>query len=85
MSNSNRRLKIYQDEAKLRHTTHWDWDYLSAEEYQALMEDQSWRRLADLPAEAARPAEPQPPFPFGKVLTGLLAIIALLILALYLI
>ena len=32
-----RKFKIYQDELKLRHTTHWDLDYLDAADYEAVM------------------------------------------------
>lgn len=31
------KFKIYQDELKLRHTTHWDLDYLGAADYEAVM------------------------------------------------
>jgi hypothetical protein len=27
-----RKLRIYQEDAKTRHTAHWDWDYLTWEE-----------------------------------------------------
>ena len=29
------RLKIYLDEAKERHTSHWDWDYMARSEIEA--------------------------------------------------
>lgn len=31
------KFRIYQDELKLRHTTHWDLDYLGAADYEAVM------------------------------------------------
>ena len=31
------KFKIYQDELKLRHTTHWDLDYLGAADYEGVM------------------------------------------------
>ncbi len=31
MANDRRRFKIYRDEAKERHTNHWDWDYMGYE------------------------------------------------------
>lgn len=30
-------LKIYQDEVKLRHTSHWDADFMSRAEFEAYM------------------------------------------------
>lgn len=30
-------LKIYQDEAKLRHTSHWDADFMGRAEFEAYM------------------------------------------------
>ncbi len=27
-----KKLRVYQEDAKTRHTAHWDWDYLSWEE-----------------------------------------------------
>ena len=35
--NERKRYKIYQDEAKARLTTHWDWDYLPAAELNRIM------------------------------------------------
>jgi hypothetical protein len=32
-------FRVYEEEAKTRRTTHWDWDYLSSEEIDALAED----------------------------------------------
>ena len=31
------RFKVYRDEAKERHTSHWDWDYMSQSERDALL------------------------------------------------
>jgi hypothetical protein len=33
-----RKFKIYQEDVKLRHTSHWDADYMSREEFEAYME-----------------------------------------------
>lgn len=40
-------LKIYQDELKLRYTSHWDWDYMTNEELEALAERERKRREAE--------------------------------------
>lgn len=48
-----RKLKIYQEEAKTRQTTHWDWDYMGAEEYDALM-----RKAMENRSENSNPAQP---------------------------
>ncbi len=45
MTRANK-FKIYQDEVKERHTSHWDWDYLSTEEIEALMDEQRQREAA---------------------------------------
>ena len=29
---TKKKLRVYQEDAKTRHTAHWDWDYLSWEE-----------------------------------------------------
>lgn len=34
----SKRLKIFQEDAKLRQTSHWDWDYLSREQLERLAE-----------------------------------------------
>lgn len=44
--NRPKKFKIYQDEIKTRHTSHWDWDYLSTEELEALMDEQREREAA---------------------------------------
>lgn len=37
MRTQKQRLKIYQEEAKTRQTSHWDIDYMSTEEVNALL------------------------------------------------
>jgi len=37
MNQQKKKMKIYQEEAKTRQTTHWDWDYMRTEEINALM------------------------------------------------
>lgn len=49
--NRPKKFKIYQDEVKERHTSHWDWDYLSTEEIEALMDEQRQREAAARAAE----------------------------------
>lgn len=34
---NKRKFKIYQDDVKLRHTSHWDADFMSREEFEAYM------------------------------------------------
>lgn len=41
MNANTKRMKIYQDEVKLRHTSHWDLDTMSRAEYEACMSGQS--------------------------------------------
>ncbi|MGL1834858.1 hypothetical protein ACKVEX_14785 [Rhodocyclaceae bacterium SMB388] len=41
MNTNTKRMKIYQDEVKLRHTSHWDLDTMSRAEYEAYMSGQS--------------------------------------------
>lgn len=43
--NGARKLKIYQDEAKARQTTHWDWDYLPAAQIERLRVSDTELRL----------------------------------------
>lgn len=44
--NRPKKFKIYHDEVKDRHTSHWDWDYLSTEEIEALLDEQRQREAA---------------------------------------
>lgn len=37
MSKQKRKMKIYQEEAKTRLTSHWDLDYMSTQELDALL------------------------------------------------
>lgn len=37
MSTQKKKLKIYQEEAKTRQTSHWDLDYMRTEEVDALL------------------------------------------------
>ena len=41
MNANTKRMKIYQDEVKLRHTSHWDLDTMSQADYEAYMNGQS--------------------------------------------
>lgn len=41
MNANTKRMKIYQDEVKLRHTSHWDLDTMSRAEYEAYMSGRS--------------------------------------------
>lgn len=41
--NSKQKLKIYMDEVKLRHTTHWDMDAMSRAELEDYMQGKSVR------------------------------------------
>ena len=50
-SNSRKRWKLYTDEVKERHTSHWDWDYMSREELD---------ELARHNAEQPPPVRPEP-------------------------
>ncbi len=44
-----KKFDIHRDELKERHTSHWDWDFMSAQEYELEM-----TRLRDARREAAR-------------------------------
>lgn len=57
---ASRKFKIYRDEIKLAHTGHWDLDYLSQAELDALMTPKC---PADLAAEQTPykvPGKPEP-------------------------
>lgn len=51
MSEPKKRWKVFQEEAKTRQTSHWDLDYMSTEELDALMQES--RRRDEGQAEAA--------------------------------
>ena len=34
-----KKRRVYQEEAKTRHTAHWDWDYLSWEEIERRLKE----------------------------------------------
>ncbi len=36
---NRKKLKIYQEEVKSRHTSHWDWDYLPTQELEAAVKE----------------------------------------------
>lgn len=40
MPTQKKQWKIYQEEAKTRQTSHWDWDYMSREELETAMKEQ---------------------------------------------
>ncbi len=46
------KFRIYQDELKPRHTTHWDLDYLGAADYEAVMKGE---KTLPEPSQAAAP------------------------------
>jgi hypothetical protein len=65
-----KKLKIYQEEAKTRQTSHWDWDYMGAEEYDALMRKSMEQRFEQ--ADPAQPASGQKHFfPWWKLCVSL--------------
>ena len=39
MAHSQRRFKVYRDEIKERHTSHWDWDYLQRSHLDELLRE----------------------------------------------
>lgn len=39
-----KQMKLYQEEAKTRHTSHWDWDYMTTAEFNTLMREQQQHR-----------------------------------------
>lgn len=43
MATQKKQWKIYQEEAKTRQTSHWDWDYMSREELEAAMKERRQR------------------------------------------
>ncbi len=48
------KLKIYLDDVKERHTTHWDLDYMSSAELDAAMTPRSGQRHAGLSRKPER-------------------------------
>lgn len=42
-----KRFRVYQEDAKTRRTTHWDWDYMSRKELDALAEQIRGRKAAE--------------------------------------
>lgn len=53
---SKRRFRIFQDEIKLRHTTHWDLDTMSRAELEAYMQGPAELRTNTEPMIPAAPA-----------------------------
>ncbi len=49
----SRKRRVYQEEAKTRQTSHWDWDYLPLETLERLARDSPAH-----PPEAPRPSVP---------------------------
>ncbi len=51
-----KKFKIHEDKVKTRHTSHWDWDYLSTEELDALVAERRAREAAGHAAAESTPA-----------------------------
>jgi hypothetical protein len=56
-SRSPKRFKIYQEDAKLRQTSHWDWDYLSSEQLEQLAATNTSQSCAKPDIATRRPAK----------------------------
>jgi hypothetical protein len=78
MDRPKRKARIYQEEAKLRQTSHWDWDYLPLKTLERLARQANAARRAPASRRAAKPHR-------GAALAaiagglGLLALAALLV------
>ena len=81
MSKPKRTFKIYQEDAKTRQTSHWDWDYMSTAELEALMQERQEREQqskSDRDRRADQPgAETRKRSRLIQVLAGLLVLILL--------
>lgn len=55
-----RKFRIFQDEVKLAHTSHWDLDYLGQAEFDALMKAPAVG-ADDSVSETVKGANPAPP------------------------
>ena len=90
MTTSKRKFKIYQEEAKIRQTSHWDWDYMSTAELEALMQERQERDRQNKPDRERLNQQPEAETRelsrLIKLLAGLLVVIlsAAGFLALYL-
>lgn len=76
MSEPKKRWKVFQEEAKTQQTSHWDLDYLSTEELDALMQES--RRRDEGQAEAAGTTRRRRRILLATVLVALLVAGALL-------
>ncbi len=77
MNKSLKKTRIYKDQAKDRHTTHWDLDYLPREEVESLYADSKKKKGGSEPEIEKNP---------GRIgWTLIIAGVALLILALLLV
>ena len=79
MTRPTRKFKIYQEEAKTQQTSHWDWDYMSTAELEALMQERQDRERESKPDQARRScqsgAETRDHSRLIKLLAGLLVAI----------
>jgi hypothetical protein len=50
---NKRKLKIYQDDVKLRHTSHWDADFMTREEFEAYMNGETVCQVKPAPGKGA--------------------------------
>lgn len=39
MSRENKKLRVYEEDVKTRHTAHWDWDYLPWKEVERRLQE----------------------------------------------
>ena len=43
-----RKLRIYQEDAKTRHTAHWDWDYFTWEEIEQQLNEAGFGEVKEI-------------------------------------
>ena len=81
MTRPKRKFKVYQEEAKTRQTSHWDLDYMSTAELEALMQERQERDQTRKPDQDRRDRQPEAETRdrsrLIKLLLGLLVVILL--------
>ena len=79
MNRPKPKFKIYQEEAKTQQTSHWDWDYMSTAELEALMQERQEREQDSKPDQGRRSRQPEAETRdhsrLIKLLAGLLVVI----------
>ncbi|MGD8291690.1 MAG: hypothetical protein PVF37_08285 [Desulfobacterales bacterium] len=77
-----KKLRVYKEDAKTRHTAHWDWDYLSWEEIENHLNEAGIGEN-NQPSQSAKFRKKRRFVPFIWIGLGLLIVVMLMWVAIW--